>query len=177
MTEKETGLVEHLRKAEGVGRWTKAMHTAADLLETKDATIERLQAELSALTLEKQMRQMAETRNAELLAELAECQQQREHYRECMYQIGADAAKQLTQNTALALRVKALRATLLKIENYNRALTAEQIDEIALEALSTSDRTSEEVIAEFLGEPVVCVTSSNFCQCDNQKLYAPKVKP
>ncbi len=46
----KTTLVDHLRSSAGVGRWTTAMHEAADLIEAQAAQIEMMKSVLSAIS-------------------------------------------------------------------------------------------------------------------------------
>lgn len=188
MSEKETGLVELCEwlRANSSGAYRKS-EEAAD-------TIERLQAELAevkahyAVDTEVLDAVGAELEDVEYLggysegvkkmkADLAACQLER------------DSALKICGQTrlALALRVKSLEGALEHIATSPALHNG--WNEFAKMALSTSDRTSEEAIAEFLGEPVAFSGKDRLTairlRCDIQDrhmqyytpLYSPKVKP
>lgn len=94
-------------------------------------------------------------------------------------------------NTALAMRVKKLEDALNSIASWHDGdVVGSHFDEpasafLARQALSDSDRTADEVISEFLGEPVAYIHQTAgatwLSQHEDDRmpctaLYAPKVK-
>lgn len=127
-----------------------------------------------------------------LQAELAECQRERDRY-------DAIAGKLLLEKTALALRVKELEEALGSIREYwnrdqNESAMADacwHAVNTADEALASTDKTAEEVIAEYernkwgdpVGESVVNALKGDFATVlslsafgKGTKLYATRTE-